>query len=310
MGEEIIVSVIMPSFNHEKYICQAIDSVLSQKTDFEFEILVGDDASTDDTQKIVLSKYAGNKRVRLFLRKKNVGATRNGYALRMHARGKYLCACECDDYWIDEYYLQTVVDWMEAHEGYAGVVARRIRLSEKTGRKSLNKAVQDCNCNITINDFIEGKAMFDMCTCLYLNFMNDRKSDYRMYKLSKHVGDLTMAIHILMHGKIYQLDNIIGVYRTDRIKDASNYNSLYKKRDIYMDHMNIIKYMEKYCYPELDYSYLQQRYTNDFWKATSFGVEKINAILLIMKEMPPILFLRWFFKVVFNLNNKNVTRNN
>ncbi len=299
MGKEILVSVIMPSFNHEKYICQAIDSVLAQKTDFEFEILVGDDASIDETQKIVLSKYAENQRVRLFFRKKNIGATRNGYTLRMHARGKYLCACECDDYWTDEYYLQTAVDWMENHVGYAGVAARRVRLSERTGRKSLDKVSRDCNRDISLNDFMGNKAMFDMCACLYLNFMNDGKSDYRMYKQSKHVGDLTMAIHILMHGKIYQLDNIIGVYRTDRIKGASNYNSLFSIRDIYIDHMQIIRYLKKYCYPELNYFCLQKKYTDDLWKATPLGDGKIRVILLIMKEMYPIQFLKWFLKGIF-----------
>ena len=91
MEKKIEVSVVMPTYNHKKYICQAIDSVLSQKTDFDYEILVGDDASTDGTKNLLVSKYKDNDKIRLFLRKQNVGGTKNGYTLFMYAKGIYIC---------------------------------------------------------------------------------------------------------------------------------------------------------------------------------------------------------------------------
>ena len=97
-----MVSVIVVTYNHEKYIAKALDSILKQKTKFLFEILVGDDASTDSTTQIVLDyqkKYPSI--VRVVLHDKNVGAARNSYDTMKLSRGKYLASCEGDDFWTD-----------------------------------------------------------------------------------------------------------------------------------------------------------------------------------------------------------------
>lgn len=284
MEERAMVSVIMTAYNHEKYICQAIDSVLAQKTNFEFEVLVGDDASTDKTQEILLSKYAENKKIKLFLRKENVGGTRNGYGLYMRAKGKYLCVCECDDYWTDENYLQMMVDWLEQHAEYAAVGARRIAVSEKTGHKTLMVPSKDCNCDITLDDFLKRNKRFDLCACLYINFFHDGKSDYRLYKMGKHVGDLTVAIHTLQHGKLFQFEKIIGVYRTDRVKGSYNYNSITSSKAKFLEHMRIIKYMKKFCYPELDYSNWQKFYACNFYESADSGKDQWEAMWLIVRQ--------------------------
>lgn len=282
MEKNVIVSVIMISYNHKKYICQAIDSVLSQQTNFDYEIIVGDDASTDGTRELLISKYKKCNRIRLFLRSKNIGATRNSYNLCMHAKGKYLCIAEGDDYWTDVNYLQTMVDWLESHDGYTSVVARRVTLSERTGHKTLMVASGDCNCDILLEDFLKGYKMFELCACMFINFFHDGEGDYRLYKMSRHMGDLTMAIYILHHGKSFQLDNIIGVYRIDRNKGASNYNSIIGKKEIFFDHINILAYMKKFCYPKLDYSYLQSCYAFDFLGSAQSVVDLIENIVMIV----------------------------
>ena len=285
MEEKIMVSVVMLSYNQEKYVCQAVDSVLSQRTNFKYEVLIGDDASTDGTRDILISKCRGNNKIRLFLRSKNVGGTKNAHTLYKYARGKYLCICECDDYWTDENYLQTMVDWMELHESYAAVAARRIAISERTSRKTLFTALEECNCDISLDDFMKNRKKIDMCACLFVNFFHDEKSDYRIYRMTRNIGDLAMAIYILQHGNIFQLDNIVGVYRTDRGKKSSNYNSITNSKQRFLDHMKIIKYMKKYCYPELDYSYLMKRYASSFLRGAEPGIERIKVLITIMRQL-------------------------
>lgn len=292
MNQQIMVSVLMLSYNQKKYVCQAVDSVLNQQTDFLYEILIGDDASTDGTRECLYSKYSENDQIKLYLRTKNIGGTKNVYHLCMRAKGKYLCVCECDDYWTDIHYLQTMVAWMENHNTYAGVAARRVFLSEKTKRQELKRPLKECNCDISLDDFMLYGKKFDMCACLFRNFFHDQKSDYRIYRASRNVGDLTVAIHILNHGNIYQLENIMGVYRTDRIKGSANYNSIWDKKEIFLEHIHILNYLSHKCYSLLDYSVLQSRYANDYLKTKSKGMECIKGYLFAARHISRKAFIK------------------
>lgn len=117
--EQIMVSIICNTYNHEKYIADALEGFVSQKTNFKFEVLIHDDASTDGTADII-RKY--EKKYPEII--KPIYQTENQYskgikisfALQFpRAKGKYIAMCEGDDYWIDEYKLQKQVDYMETH---------------------------------------------------------------------------------------------------------------------------------------------------------------------------------------------------
>ena len=90
-----LVTVLVTTYNQEKYIAQALDSVLAQKTDFPFEIYVSEDCGTDGTRDI-LKEYACRypQIIRLNLREKNVGISRNWYEGLCAARGDYVCTLE------------------------------------------------------------------------------------------------------------------------------------------------------------------------------------------------------------------------
>lgn len=116
-----MISVIVPTYNHEKYIQAALDSIFAQQTEYSFEVLIGDDFSTDGTRAILqeYKSYYPNC-IRLFLSPKNLGATRNAFNLLTNARGKYLATLEGDDYWTDPEKLQQQVDFLESHPEYIG----------------------------------------------------------------------------------------------------------------------------------------------------------------------------------------------
>lgn len=112
-----VVSVIMLTYNHEKFIGKAIDSVLLQKTCFPFEVLIGEDKSSDGTRQIVRDyqrRYPD--RIRLCLFKTNFFTLRPKpeSPMRIASRGKYLAYLEGDDYWTDPQKLQTQVDVLES----------------------------------------------------------------------------------------------------------------------------------------------------------------------------------------------------
>lgn len=107
-----IVSICCITYNHEKYIKQCIDGFLMQKTDFCFEIIIHDDASTDKTANIIRQYVKKSKRIKPILRKTNIKST--GVAVFPFtiekAEGKFIAFCEGDDYWTDPYKLQKQVN--------------------------------------------------------------------------------------------------------------------------------------------------------------------------------------------------------
>ena len=120
-----IVSVVMITYNHEKYIQQAVEGVLMQQTDFPIELIIADDASPDQTEKIVTTikkKHPNGNWIKYTRHLQNKGMTENFMWALGQAQGKYIALCEGDDYWTDPYKLQKQVDFLEANEEY-GLVA-------------------------------------------------------------------------------------------------------------------------------------------------------------------------------------------
>lgn len=114
------VSIIAISYNHEKYIRQAFESFVMQKTDFKFEVVVGDDCSTDGTQAIIdeyINRYP--ELFRQVRRTKNVGVQKNFIETMQAADGEYLAICECDDFWTDSQKLQRQAEFLDNNPSYA-----------------------------------------------------------------------------------------------------------------------------------------------------------------------------------------------
>jgi glycosyltransferase involved in cell wall biosynthesis len=109
-----LVSICCATYNHQKYLTQAIESFLMQRGSFPIEIVIGDDCSTDRTPQIV-QDYAERfpQLVRVIAADANVGVSLNAFRIREAARGKYIALCEGDDYWTDPDKLQKQVDFLE-----------------------------------------------------------------------------------------------------------------------------------------------------------------------------------------------------
>ncbi len=114
------VSVVVTTYNHERFIAQALDSVLMQETDFPYEILVTEDCSTDATRAIA-GEYAARHpdRIRLFFSERNLGSNEVGARAIRAARGEYLAQLDGDDYWTSRHKLQRQGDYLDAHPGCA-----------------------------------------------------------------------------------------------------------------------------------------------------------------------------------------------
>jgi glycosyltransferase involved in cell wall biosynthesis len=111
-----LVSILCVTYNHARYIEKALASFLIQETNFKFEVLVGDDVSSDETREIVGAfKSSGNCEIRPIYNERNLGGHQNFKNLTELARGKFLAVCEGDDYWTDPLKLQKQVDFLTAN---------------------------------------------------------------------------------------------------------------------------------------------------------------------------------------------------
>lgn len=211
-----MVSVIMLTYNHEKYIRQAIDSVLMQEVDFEYEILIGDDASTDKTVEI-LKEYKKKypEIITLYLNNVNVGVSRNAYNLLIRAKGRYLATCEGDDYWSHKYKIKQQVEFLEHNNEFVGCT-HLFTVIDENNNKCLNQYIswvvtKDC---FTINDF---QGMFlpgQSSTFVRRNLYYDNIIDLQyIYRVHKNVADKTIMLLYLMHGNFGLIKKNMSCYR-------------------------------------------------------------------------------------------------
>lgn len=129
------VSVLMLAYNHGLYLSDAIESVLGQRRDFEVELLIGEDCSTDDTRDIALTyqrKYPAS--VRVITADRNVGMHSNHQRLIKASRGEYLAYCEGDDYWIASDKLERQVAFLNSHPDYGAIHTEYAHIAHVRGR--------------------------------------------------------------------------------------------------------------------------------------------------------------------------------
>ena len=113
------ISILVVTYNQEKYIQQCLDSILMQRVDFEYEVIIGDDCSTDNTAAICDLYAAKHNNFHVYHHPKNLGHVKNWEFCLNHCKGEYIAILEGDDYWIDCHKLQKQVDYLDSHSEVA-----------------------------------------------------------------------------------------------------------------------------------------------------------------------------------------------
>lgn len=216
-SNEIMVSINCITYNHGKFIEQTLNSFLNQKTNFKFEILIHDDASTDNTQEII-KKYAEiyPDIIKPILQKENQyskGVKRIGYLFNeSRAKGKYIAWCEGDDYWNDHLKLQKQVDIMEKNEDISMCFHAAI-VKDDYSKKELTQRAYSKSCFAEIKDIILNGGGF--CPTASLIYPRKILKKFPEFYLEAHVGDYPLQMILASLGKVYYIDEPMCVYRTN-----------------------------------------------------------------------------------------------
>lgn len=202
-----IVSVRTSTYQHGKYIEQCIKGVLSQKTNFDFEFIIGEDFSTDGTREIVM-KYAKEYPdiIRVITADENVGMRANGFRCIRAMRGKYIAICEGDDYWTDENKLQKQVDFLESNLDYSFCFHKVKVIYEGKEKKSfIFPGVKDPKW-YTVDELLKTNY-------IPTNSVLYRRIKYDNYPTNVSPGDWYMHLYHANYGKIKFIDEVMSVYR-------------------------------------------------------------------------------------------------
>ncbi|MDK0896073.1 glycosyltransferase [Clostridium perfringens] len=207
----ILVSINCITYNHEKYISEALESFMMQKTNFDFEIIVSDDFSTDNTVEVVkkFQKKYPNK-IRLIEGEKNIGARQNGMRAHNNSLGKYVAICEGDDYWTDCNKLQKQINYMEKNRDCSMVFHNAEKINDKTKKSEgfmINKNLN--SKKILIKDFFD-LQFIPTASILYKKELKDNMPSWYMDAIT---GDFPFNLILIANSYAYYMNDVMSVYR-------------------------------------------------------------------------------------------------
>lgn len=213
-GDNIIVSIDTLTYNHERFIAQCIEGILMQKTNFAFELLIHDDASTDNTADLIREyekKYP--KIIKPIYQSENQWSKgiKNSITYQYpRAKGKYIALCEGDDYWIDENKLQMQVDFLEANPEY-GMCFSNCKI-ERDGviNHQLDPGINVDSTIATAEIILNGGLFVPTPSIVYKKSM---LANYPSYCKECWIGDYPLQIYSSLMGKVLCFATPFVVYR-------------------------------------------------------------------------------------------------
>lgn len=238
-----LVSIQMLVYNHEKYIKQALDSILMQKVNFTYEIIVGEDCSKDNTRAILLEyKKRYPDKIKLILHEKNVGMNINASVIRQNCNGKYCANCEGDDYWTDPYKLQKQIDFLEKHQEYIGS-AHKIEVVDENGelKSGFNMSMYCQDTIYTIKHAEKGIMPGQYASCVYRNILEENPFAIHLIENCKANEDAKLALYLVLNGKIYCFNEVMSHYRWVTT-EGDSWSSRTKNKNLNL--YNFISYKE------------------------------------------------------------------
>jgi len=215
---EPIVSVCCITYNHVKYVKDALEGILMQKTNFLYEVCIGEDDSDDGTKEICI-EYAQKHptKIRLFLRSRNDVIHINSQATGRYnfletlkeCRGKYIAHCDGDDYWTDPYKLQKQVDFLETNPDCVICHPNVQMISDNSGEKEFynkfNSAkIYTQNDLLKENTIVTSSMMFRNCEIV---------QNWPPWSINCPIGDVVLTALLTQHGNIGYIDEVMAVYR-------------------------------------------------------------------------------------------------
>ncbi|GHV15374.1 glycosyl transferase [Bacteroidia bacterium] len=267
----------MITYNHEKFIAEAIEGVVMQKTSFPFELVIGEDCSTDSTRAICVEyqkKYPDI--IRLRLPEKNQGMMLNWINNIESGQGKYIALCDGDDYWTDPYKLQKQVDFMEANTDFALCSHSVYTLM----CEQLDENIEMERNVLTTEDII--LKDWGLLTASIF-FRKDAHKTPDWYYTVKN-GDYALQLIVSLSGKIKFLPEYMAVYR----QHLGGMSSTLKPLNQMAWMVYLLNKFDKYTtrkFKDAIKERIKRMYKVQIYYAKGYSLRKAAAILTVYQKL-------------------------
>jgi glycosyltransferase involved in cell wall biosynthesis len=284
-GENVLplVSIHCKTYMHEPYIRQAIEGFLMQETTFKVEILIHDDASTDNTAKIIReyeSKYPHLIKATYQVEnqyRKNPKTEK--YVKPYPFTGKYRAHCEGDDYWIDSLKLQKQVDILERHPNLVACFTNaKIKREDGSRGRAYRYSLKAKNRIFKPNEVIaKGGGFYPTASLVYRNSL---LSNYAKMPKSNAAGDVRLASYLATKGAFFFLNEVTCVYR---MHGGGVYTSIINNEFSYINRQK-----DKLLFLSDFESYTNGRFNRAVQKAVA--IVHVKVLYFYIKKKPLQLF--------------------
>lgn len=224
------VSVLIITYNHEPYLRQAVESALMQEANFAFEIVIGEDCSTDRTRDVAIAlceQYPD--RIRLLRHERNLGANRNLAATLAACRGEYVALLEGDDFWTNALKLQRQADFLDDHPDYAICYHDVALTGLPIGDDRWHRFTAFQDETYTIDNLLKEGNFLPTCSTMFRRRVDEPLPDWFC---ALGVGDIPLHVLNARHGKLGHLKYEWATYRVHEGGIWSGQNQLRRCRSL------------------------------------------------------------------------------
>ena len=246
--ENVVVSVLICTYNQERFIVSAIESVLAQQCEARFEILIGDDCSTDNTGKIADEyQHRYPEVVRVIRPERNMGMAQNLVRLISAAKGEFLAICDGDDYWLREDVLQKHIDVFRSMPdvGMVCAVARCFKQDKGKLEGTLGDVGAENLMTMIRNNSDVAAPTLAFRTELMRKCMSELKWNIEL----DHFYDTVMAYWFASYSRIKFINEELAVYRV--LPNSACHASTLEVQHKYQKRYFAIKWHYVLTHPEL-----------------------------------------------------------
>ncbi|HYJ85716.1 MAG TPA: glycosyltransferase [Pyrinomonadaceae bacterium] len=255
------LSVCLITFNHERFIAEALQSAVEQQTDFEYEIVVSDDCSTDATRKII-TEFQGRypDKIRLAFPEKNLGVNANLAMTIQACRGQYVALLEGDDYWTSPTKLQEQVSFLDANPACA-ICFHAVRVFHDDGSTESHISPRFGHKKIfTLEDLLRLGNFIPTCSTVFRNRLFDEFPDW-FYEL--RIADFSLHVFNAQYGKVGYIGKVMGAYRVHSGGTFSLENESRNAQEV----IRLYDYLNGHLGPKYDRTI---KAIQSYWKAVEY----------------------------------------
>jgi glycosyltransferase involved in cell wall biosynthesis len=283
-----LVSIASITYNQENFILPAIESWLMQITDFDFEVIIGDDCSSDSTLDII-EKYAKKcpERIKLFKSERNLGMMPNFLRTLKNCRGKYIAICEGDDYWTDPLKLQKQIDYLEKNPQCVICFHNATILNMRDG--SWKPFHNKLKVKEYAGEDLLRQWLIPTASIVFRNVLQEQLPDF--FLKATH-GDLALFLYLSQFGNIASIPGNMSVYRLNN----TGITNLFAGINHNLAHIEQCKLMLIYFYPRYKHL-LQTRIASYYLSVARFEAQLGNRKSAIKSLIESIKFNPFIFAI-------------